>query len=375
MINKVGNLLRHHKIAELLFGFFLAVLLVIFYNSRKIDAENLALGNQNISAIESWQGRAFTGYSPPTIKKLITGISEHSTDKEKNTYWLWLGNSQLHTINQRQPEDHLAPYWLRKALPCSGCPVPLGVSVPNANLQEFLLLDRYVQQHVKIKGLIVELPFIGLREEGIRSELAAFVDSALEKDLSNTSSGRSVVETIRNSSEKDAPSGDKKATVAEEDFQKRMERQLESAMGSLFPVWEARGLLKAYFLIDVYYAKNWLLGIKPTTVRKMIDSRYERNMNALRDMLKMTQKEHQAVLVYIAPIRQDLAMPYETDRYQQWKTEVEKLSAQYGAKYLNLEKAVPAAYWGTYHDDDVDFIDDFFGCRFPQDVAEMEITG
>ena len=356
MFEPLKGLFADCKAKELILGLVLAILLVLFYDSRKIDAENLALGTQNTSTIELWQGKPFTGFSPPTIKKLISDLSNESPDMGENSYWLWLGNSQLHTINQRKEGDHLAPYWLKKDLVCTNCVKPIGVSLPNASLQEYLLLERYVQQHLKIKGVIVPLVFDDLREDGIRDEMVAFVDAQLETDLSVLPAGRKVLQSIKQSAKKGEAVNIKAGSGTGADFQKRIESVLEEGMGHYFPIWNERSMLKAIFTIDMYYARNWLLNIKPTTVRKVIDARYERNMNALQDMLKLAQRENQNMLVYIAPIRQDLPLPYEIMRYERWKKEVEKLTLEYGAQFLNLEKLVPADYWGSYHDDDVDFM-------------------
>ena len=84
MINKVGNLLRHHKIAELLFGFFLAVLLVIFYNSRKIDAEKRnsgwnRLGNLFHSEVDRKKMYEVHQQNPLTASgKVIQVVTDHA---------------------------------------------------------------------------------------------------------------------------------------------------------------------------------------------------------------------------------------------------------------------------------------------------------
>lgn len=343
----------HQRAWELLLGVILATVLISFYNTRKIDNENLALGNQNVSALEKWQGHYFTAYSPPTIKKLVEDLPV----KSESAYWLWLGNSQLHAINQRQEEDHLAPYWLRREFQCAECLVPLGISVPNANFQEFLLLSRYVQQKVKISHLILELPFVSMREDGIRNELADFDSVQLRADLSATAAGAGLVELIEKSLDKGHAAGAMgNSAESERDFQTYTENWLENQMADSWPIWKARGSLKAYFLIDLYYARNWFLNIKPNTVRKSIGARYDRNMIALEDILQRAKREAVPILVYIAPIRQDLPPPYDIAEYEQWKINVEKMVNQNGGQFLNMEKLVPANYWGSYHEDDVDFM-------------------
>ena len=57
---------------------------------------------------------------------------------------MWLGNSQLHTINQFQSGQHIAPYWLRQKAQDPSCFWPYGFSLPNANFQEFFILSSYI---------------------------------------------------------------------------------------------------------------------------------------------------------------------------------------------------------------------------------------
>jgi len=341
------------KAKELLLGTMVAVMLVSFYHSRNVDAENFALGPQNTSPVEQWQGKHFTAHSPLLIKRLV---EEFSDSVSADAYWLWLGNSQLHTINQKKDGDHLAPYWLRQGLACSKCSEPIGVSMPNANLQEYLVLERYLEQRLPIRGIIVSLVFDDLREDGIRNELLDLLDGQVEADLGQLAAGRTILQSIKQSAQKGGALNMNPAGGGEKDFQKRLERALETDLGYYFPLWNDRSHLKAIFTIDLYYVRNWLLNIEPTTVRKIIEPRYERNMQALRDLLGAAQREGRDVLVYIVPIRQDLPLPYDMKRYEQWKQVVERLAHDHGARFLNLETLVPPEHWGTYHNDDVDFM-------------------
>lgn len=350
------NFLKKGKCTELVVGLILAAITISIYSTRNIDAANLALGKCSLSVSESRGGMTYTAYSPKLIKELIEETSA-SVQQEKRNYWLWLGNSQLHAINQVKDGDHLAPYWARESLPCPECTIPLGVSVPNANLQELLLLSRYVEKKLKVNSMIIELPFIGMREDGIRDELKALIDPALKEDLVKTPVGEDVVKTLGITESKGAALGTgQNIGTKDENFQTSMESYLENEMGKYFPFWKQRSQLKTNFLVDLYFAKNWLFNIKPNTVRKVIKTRYDRNMKALEDILRRSMDEHVYVIVYIAPIRQDIQLPYDINEYAQWKSEVEKLTDKYGAKFLNLEELVPVNYWGTYVGDNIDFM-------------------
>ena len=111
------------------------------------------------------------------------------------------------------------------------------------------------------------------------------------------------------------------------------------------------------FLVDVYVARNHLLGINSSTVRKLIPSRYDRNMQALTALLRLARARGIPVIGYISPLRQDLAPPYDPGEYARWKGSLAKLFPENGAKLISLETLVPPADWGTSgRIGDVDFI-------------------
>ena len=88
----------------------------------------------------------------------------------------------------------------------------------------------------------------------------------------------------------------------------------------------------------------------------MIAPRYNRNMRALAQLLHDAQKNNIRVVTYIAPIRQDLPIPYDRDEYETWKSAVSDMAKESGATLINLETLVPPPLWGNYHADDIDFM-------------------
>jgi len=88
----------------------------------------------------------------------------------------------------------------------------------------------------------------------------------------------------------------------------------------------------------------------------MIKPRYERNMMALEAMLEDCHEKGIPVLMYVAPIRQDITLPYDVDAYHRWKQDLQNLAKQYSARYRDFDALVPGYLWGTYHENDVDFM-------------------
>src|SRR5579862_108594 len=152
-------------------GLLIAAAALIAYDRQKIDPEAYALDPATVLSNEAWNNVPFTAPYIAGIRAMIDAQREHPPTGEppcRPAFILWLGNSQLHFINQFRKGQHLAPYWLRRSLPCPDSTVPLGVSLPAANLEEHYVLAQYVERRLPISAIVLALSFNDLREDGLR---------------------------------------------------------------------------------------------------------------------------------------------------------------------------------------------------------------
>lgn len=336
-----------------------ALLFLVIYNRQRIDSDNLALGSESISAYESWNDRRITASRPNDIAGLVEAhagsLPTQDVAKSKSSYITWLGNSQLHTINQFRSGDHLAPYWLAQGVPkCPECPMPIGISLPNANVQEHLALTYFVTGRLPVSQIILNLVYDDLREDGLRAEFAPLLTEPVRQRLAATPVGREILEAQRT---------DHQASVTGEETgalhgfaQEYFEDRLVKALGAAVPLWADRANLRNLVMADLYELRNWVFRIKPSTTRPMIKPRYARNMAAFEALAENLRASGIPLLVYIAPIRQDVKLPYEIAAYQRWIAVIEQLSWVHGYRFLNLERLVPDNLWGSIRNDDVDFM-------------------
>ncbi len=341
------------SVLTLLAGLVIAAVALHFY-ARHADVENFALARSFHAPLEKWNGVDFTAYLVKDIKAVI---SRHepgyppAADCQPSTL-LWLGNSQLHLINQFREGDHIAPYWLRQELSCPDVTVPLGLSLANANLQEQYVLATYAASRLPVRLFLLELCFDDLREDGLRADFAGFLDPEGRKRVTANSVGREIISAAQSGwHERDAADVDRGAGA-----QTSIEDRLNATLSGLWPLWQGRAQQRGQVLLDLYFLRNAVLSIQSTTVRTMIPARYARNMGALEQLLADARRDGVRVIAYIAPLRQDVSMPYDPDQYRAWKDTVSVLAARYGAQLLNLEAAVPAQFWGSYTADDIDFM-------------------
>ena len=207
---------------------------------------------------------------------------------------------------------------------------------------------------VPVNLLLVELVFDDLREDGLRSDFSEMLTPNFAAEFRRSSTmAESIVgrffSTSKGSEQEanDALSGT---------IQKPVERWLNARLSAVWGLWGSRPQVEGNVLLALYNFRNYVFGIKPTTVRRMIQTRYDLNMDALRDMLNDCRRRGIPVLLYIAPIRQDKPIPYDPTEYSRWKNEMIVTSKQYGAHLVNLEKLVPGELWGAYVGDDIDFM-------------------
>jgi hypothetical protein len=223
------------------------------------------------------------------------------------------------------------------------------------NLQEFLVLSRYAAGHMPINLLLMELVFDDLREDELRSDFNEMLTSGAVTEMRRSSS---MAESIigRFLSKRKEGDGGGPLDALSGTFQKPIEDWLTGKLSATWKLWANRPQLEGSVYLALYNLRNFALGVKPTTVRRVIRARYDLNMESFCDILDDCRRRGIPVLLYIAPIRQDKPIPYDRPEYNRWKNEVSEIAQRFGAHVVNLEQLVPGELWGTYTGDDIDFM-------------------
>lgn len=322
----------------------LGLSLLFFYQQKKVRGEEIGLGPEN------------TIYTP-VINKYPVHITYFAFTDSLIKGWetrgrkditLWLGNSQLHSINQYYKGQHNCIHFLYDSLATINKTV-LGISYPNANLQEFLFtLIYFTNKCSRVTQIVLPVFYDDMREDHIRDDIgnatavqfiAQSRDSSFFEDISS-------ITHLKNKLPADAAiNNDMKALDAT--AQEKSEKFLDSLARSNWAIWRSRPNTRASIFNDLHKLRNGLLGIKANTKRKMIPGVFNENYHALLDILKYCQYKNIKLVVYIPPIRNDVEPPYDMMAYKEFKTSVEKDVLANKAVFVNLENLVPAQYWGT----------------------------
>jgi hypothetical protein len=339
---------------QLIIGFMLAIGIIHLFFSGERKFDKLALGTET------------TEYRAKNIANesihLIT-IDQLEEDEFINSYHkngdkkvvLILGNSQTHSINQIKNEEVNYIRLLNEAFSSKGYEI-LCHSMPNAGMQEFYLSYMYWKNKLKIRSIVIPIFFDDLREDGIRNVFfpKLIEDRFLMRDsLSyignkiNTSLKSNWSNTIREKDGlKDAIKSDNQALkeTVQEGIENSLNRQLEQNVKS----WNNRENVRGDFFVWLYQLRNTVLGINPGTVRKMIPQRYNDNMQALEFIIADCKKNDIKVLLYIPPIRSDVALPYDIVSYKAFKNEVKQICETEKGKlyFANFDTIIPGNLWG-----------------------------
>jgi hypothetical protein len=256
---------------------------------------------------------------------------------------LWLGNSQIHAINQRKGEDRSAPEILHAKLRPSARYL-VTFSEPNANLQEHFVLFSYLLPKIKPQSLILPVVFDDFRETGLRNEIQlALRDKGTLQILGTFDIGQQIIKETENKPDEESDFAGVAATV-----QERSERALDGWLSDHWPIWDARRQARGELLTALYQLRNTVFRIKPTTSRKLIPGRYSKNWAALRATIALAQNAGVHVFLYVVPLRNDVQVPYVQSEYEAFKQRLrEEFTSNSSVTLANLENVVANDLWGT----------------------------
>ncbi len=253
---------------------------------------------------------------------------------------LWLGNSQLHAVNQHQRGERHAPDLLAQRLRERGLDL-LTFSQPNGNVLEHLLLFTYLRQRMPLRVLLLPMVFNAFREGGVRTSITpAFADPQTVTILQEHEIGRQLLADHSEAASQDF-------AALKQTVQERSEAALTNWLTEHSVLWQLRPDARSALYHLTMDLRNVAFGITPQSKRHMIPGLYGRNMAAATAILDQARDAGIRVVMYICPVRSDIEIPYVDDEYARFKKEVEELASLHGAIFVNLEDLVPGSQWGA----------------------------
>ena len=321
----------------ILFCFFLAyyLLYIILTLSVNDDPNKIALGNQNQEVFAKFNNLPIHCQDDQNLELCIKSLNLMNL----NQNYLWLGNSQLHAINQKKIGDINAPEILFKLLHNDEIFL-LTLSQPNANLQEHYVLFEYISSNIKIDKLILPIVFDDMRETNIRNSLKIFLKSDyVLNNLSKTKIGKKILD-------KNELDLNINTIGLENSPQEFLENFLERHISNISYVWKNRDKLRSKTIQILRLVRNYIFNIEPTSVRRVIPQRYSDNFQSLEEIIKSAKFLNIELLVYIPPLRNDEKIPYDPLEYQKFKSSVKELLIKNDIRIHDFDNLIPSDYWG-----------------------------
>jgi hypothetical protein len=328
----------------LVVGAVLALLMLRMFHGQRTTGDEAALGTATTLHVATLDGERLAACRIEEFPDAWPAGTPTGPEA------LWLGNSQLHSINQARDGDQTAPYYATVEL---GWPVR-GLSLPNASLQEHLVITHWALERRRPDWVILPLVYDDLREDGLRPDMELLATSGVLEGLRAGETGSRLADEL--AARLAAVPEAEDAIEERRSLQDRTEAWLEAGLSWAWRLWRDRPSTLVAVHLQLYQLRNRVFGIDPTTKRKMIPVRYDRNMQALDELLACAREREVGVLVYIVPLRWDVEPPYVVDDYRRWKTDVGEIVTAAGAGFVDLDEIVPGDEWGTLGAETIDFM-------------------
>jgi hypothetical protein len=283
---------------------------------NNFNASDFALGDSNKVLLEREEYQI--NYSP---YKMDDASIDFLLNDEKDTV-VFIGNSQNFAINNFEKSDHLFSYYLYKDIKTKNI---INISAPNANIQEHFEAVTYIERSLKgkVKYIFISLVFDDTREDGLR-------DSVLYLNNDKSTSDTNI----------------------KLNFNTKFEKIIVDTLGDKFNFFKNREIVRGLILSKLYHFRNYILNITPSTIRKKIPQRYDKNIEAFRKIIEFCENNDIVLIPYIAPLRNDIKIPYDFNEYTNFKADVIRLHEVY-----NLESEVSNIFWGTVNNNEnIDFM-------------------
>jgi hypothetical protein len=258
--------------------------------------------------------------------------------------------SQMYAIKNPSPGDQTIAEWLDEELEPRGVRV-FGLAAPNLNNEEAVmyLIASTTTPEVSASAFVYGLCFDKLRNVDLRPGLKKFLFArpalkeawmhACDRELATRHP--MACEKMKASLAK----GEELAKTAEDSTNDGLEQKTRTFAADLLPLVADRQYLNAEFQQAVYLLRNRMLGIRSTTKRPIIESRYELNKEFIELLIDLAERSKVTLLLYVIPLNPSGENPYIAEQYAAFKTWIESLASRRGVGFANLENVVPAEDW------------------------------
>lgn len=292
-----------------LIPFFSWFFLHIFFAGDNQKFDQLALGEEVVKVTNYINNKPILCGSFAQLDKCLRYLKEKNFNKKI----LWIGNSQLNSVNQgnldttKTASHRVSKYFYDKNIGV------ITFAAPNISFQEYSVIINYLKKKIDFDIIILPLVFDDTREDGVRKSFLIKKEKKkkIQKTLQEISESKIILYLDKHIKWNDIRS---------------------AAQGKIYTF--------------LYQSRNFVFNINPTSARKSIKPIFDKNILSLEKILKKLKKENIKTILYVAPLRNDIKIPYSETEYSYFKRHTKNLSTKYSSYFYNLENIVPGFLWG-----------------------------
>lgn len=264
----------------------------------------------------------------------VSEIQKIFLNNNKKDVLFILGNSQTHSINQMNNGEVNYVELISNEIENKQI---ISNTFPNASFQDFYISYMFWKDKLNIESIFIPLFFDDTRENnGISHGFFKYLSESKFEIASETELARELNAEILLKSE----------SVEEKTTQEKSEEFLNTFLEKTIPdIWPKRKIVQGEIYGFLYLLRNRLFNIKPTSIRKKINEKYDKNINALEELISDATKSKIKIHLYIPPIRNDVKIPYDIDDYFEFINYMKNKKNKY-VKFINYSEIVPPEYFG-----------------------------
>ena len=293
----------------LLIPFFSWFFLHTFFFEDNQKFDQLALGEEVVKVTNYINNKPILCGSFAQLDKCLSYLK----DKSFNKKILWIGNSQLNSVNQgnlnttKTASLRVSKYFYDRNVGV------ITFAAPNISFQEYSAIIEYLKKKIDFDIIILPLVFDDTREDGVRKSF-----------LVNKEKNKNIQKTLQE--------------ISESKIILYLDKHIK---------WnDIRSAAQGKIYTFLYQSRNFVFNINPTSTRKFIKPIFDKNILSLEKILKKLKKENIKTILYVAPLRNDIKIPYSEIEYSYFKRHTKNLSTKYSSYFYNLENIVPGFLWG-----------------------------
>lgn len=329
----------------------LALGLILFlsmsYLSSSFKADEVGLGRNTTSHIGRFNNKRLSGVSDRIDSVEFFMTQQKNVEKDSNMS-IWLGNSQLHSINYYQPGNRLAVEYTNIYLAKQGVKQTVyQFSCPHLNfIEELLFLAETKNKQLVPKVLIIPITYRSFHFSTIRNELKNLTGYKTIESLVTDESLKNIYLYEKESDERG------KLASKEKTWQDRSEETLNTWLTNYFPLYGFRENTKSFISFFPLQAIHFISDKTKDLNVKGKDETVALNKKALVTLLDYAKQNNIKVILYQVPHPQDPNFFfYNKDAYYAFFNDIKNTSAAYpNTTFLDLSQLVELDLWGISND-------------------------